>query len=349
MEQVDDFGRLMAARIAARVGVCSPASAKAMLAAMAICAGGKTREAILDFLGHSSVKSLCLEASRMRNSGGDSLKLSASVWFDKSMQLQSGFREEAAGFDWLQIFQSDFSKGSATREAVNTWASLETGGMITEAVPLGFPPPASVHCGVGAAWMGAKWLNPFDKGQTTTGIFRGSSGDSQEMFMERRMEIRAAAHGKWAAAILPMEGNLSMALAIPSLGEPVDVRGGFNAIDSIQAWSVPAQVRIPRLKAESSFGLRQDLMGMGLRAPFSPGADFTPSIGSYGEVDAVLHRTLFSWDEDGASGASVSSYSVSRSRFAMGSELEPVRIEADCPFFWAAMSGKDILFCGVRS
>ncbi|WP_203906307.1 serpin family protein [Rhizocola hellebori] len=125
-------------------------------------------------------------------------------------------------------------------------------------------------------------------------------------------------------------GNAPVGAAVDALTPAgiAKVRAAFT--------EAPVEIAVPRWEFETSLDLATLLPGLGLRAAFGAGADFSGIADGLFLAQAV-HKANISVDEWGTEAAAITEMSMP----ASAQMKPPIRFSADRPFAFAIVGGKD--------
>jgi serpin B len=229
----------------------------------------------------------------------------------------------------------DFT-GADALKLINAWADRQTAGRIKEVFEELDPNTQLVLAN--AVYFKADWqtffLEVLDESFT-----RADGTVVQTPMMRSHRRLRYAETGGVTAIELPYaEGPYAMWVMLPpAAGKPEDtltpavlgkVRTRFA--------ETGVEVAIPKWDFETSLDLTEILPGLGLRAAFGEGADFS-GIAPGLFVQQAVHKANISVDEWGTEAAAVTGIAMAMS----GPPPANARFIADRPYAFAIVGGKD--------
>ncbi|MDR1039671.1 MAG: serpin family protein [Deltaproteobacteria bacterium] len=323
----------------------SPLSVSGVLAMAYAGAAGETASAFegalrIPFKGEALLRSWKgLEDSLDAAAGdGSELSIAGSLWPDGSTGLRRRFLRSVERNFGAKVIPQDFAGGGdAPREAINDWASRETGGKVNDLIPLPLPPDTRLVL-ANAVYFKGGWLETFDAKETRAGRFRTPAKRVNADFMRRTGPYGYLEDDLGQALEIPYMGRrLSMYVLLPKSGS-----GGLAALEaSLSGDALNArlegmgmervEVSLPRF----SFGwgtesLREALAGLGLAPAFGGDADFSGMTGDKSlKISDVLHRAFVEVTEEGTEAAAASAAVMTR---ALPAFAPPRVFNADRPF-----------------
>ncbi|MBN1824939.1 MAG: serpin family protein [Candidatus Eisenbacteria bacterium] len=250
----------------------------------------------------------------------------------------------------VELLDLNGAKESA-RDVINDWVSDHTASRIEELIPEGFGTDLPlVAVLTNALYFKAPWAKPFEDDLTADGVFHleGGGGDVVAPMMRREETFGWYADDRCRAVELAYRGGgLSMVLILPEEGtldafvSSLDGDRLGEILDGIDSAFV--SVTLPRFSFESSFELKETLIGLGMSDPFAPGADFSGMMaGRDIWIDEAYHKTFIAVDEKGTEAAAATAVVLVERGGA-----ENV-FTADHPFLFLIRDRETglILFCG---
>ncbi|MBQ3207209.1 MAG: serpin family protein [Bacteroidales bacterium] len=324
--------------------VISPYSAGVALSMLAEGAEGETKAEFSRALNDCIFKAEDL-------GGNDTVTVNSvnSLWVDDNFSVRNRY---------VNLMQKDFDAlvttlnfgDPATVKAINNWCSEHTNGKITEIIDeLG---RNVVMVLVNALYFNAPWLNPFDEHMTFDAPFYGSVTESKVKMMSRKAYMNYAEYMGCQLVELPYEGGrYTMYVLLPPKDLDMNEVIGYlsedaykTALASLQPTEV--QLRMPKVKAESSLLLNDSLQKMGIRTAFSAAADFS-GIAEMGPLvlDQVRQKCYVEISEKGTEAAAVTSAQI-RLTSARPSSYEKMTVDRPFVFFIADTQKDNIMFAG---
>ena len=201
----------------------------------------------------------------------------------------------------------------SARKQINHWVADQTKNRIKDIIPPGMPDPSTRLVLANAIYFKALWEEEFDPDVTRDGPFYPLNGEMVRvpiMSQGHEKTFSYAAGEGWQAIALPYKGGLTdMVIMVPDAGifELFESSLTADRYAGIVSALEPQQVilSMPKFKFESSLGLKDTLIQMGMSDAFDPTqADFSGMDGKHLlYVGDVLHKAFIAVDEKGTEAA----------------------------------------------
>jgi serpin B len=323
----NDFAFRLSAALAHNAGdenfVCSPYSAWMPLAALVNAAGDQHKDALLTALGAAGISrdDINKAASRMLydltkledkeySEYYNPLKITNAIFFFFFVTLRKDFAQTFMDFYRGSSINVDFSSRSAV-DAVNRWASANTGGLITNLVQE-FD-PLTVAAIANAIYFSDRWAWEFDRKETKEDVFHAPTGDARAWYMLREgsdqlyyqddkvqaMPLRFK-HGGGMYIVLPRDGDAKALLTSMT-------NGYFNEIQQ-DSWLAEGKLLLPRFSIENDInGLKEALEALGVPLFDAESAPLTGLIEENIPVwlSGAIQKAIIQVDEKGTTAAAV--------------------------------------------
>ncbi len=227
----------------------------------------------------------------------------------------------------------------AARQQVNNWVSDKTNKRIQDILPKGSVEPRTRLVLANAIFFKAYWQDEFAAGFTSPGSFTLMDGTTVEVPMMQKhldeMYAYAAGDG-WQAISLPYKGGLAeMVILLPELGKFNTFESSLTA-EKYQAAvsamkSQPVILSLPKFKFETELGLKDALIGMGMRDAFTENvADLSGMDGGHLLfISDAFHKAFIAVDEKGTEAAAATAILAAPASLPSGAEMQ-----IDHPFFF---------------
>ncbi|CAE6011738.1 unnamed protein product [Arabidopsis arenosa] len=312
--------------------VFSPMSINVLLSLIAAGSNSVTKEEILSFLMSPSTDHLNAVLAKMTDGGTERSDLCLStangVWIDKSVSLQSSFKELLEKSYKATYSQVDFAaKPVEVIDEVNTWADIHTNGLIKEILSRkSMDTIAVIRCSTlilaNAIYFKAAWSRKFDANLTKDNDFHLLDGKTVKVpFMTDYKKQYLSDYDGFQVLRLPYvedQRQFSMYIYLPSdkdglvaLLEKISSEPGFLDSHIPQHRTSVDAFRIPKFKFSFDFKASDVLIDMGLTSPFSSGGNSTEMVDSPSNddklsVSSIIHKACIEVDEEGTEAAAVS-------------------------------------------
>lgn len=321
----------------------SPYSAGVALAMLNCGADGQTRAELDNALGGCDFKDVDLRAN-------DTVTVTSanSLWIDNDFSIRNSYVDMLSK-DYGALADALSFSDPATVQAINDWCSENTAGMIKGIITR--IEPATVLILANALYFKAPWKEPFDPSATRNAVFHGSKGDSETLFMNRKLSCGYVEYEGNQMVRIPYEGGrYAMYVLLPS--EDLGVEGVLPYITDTglkeilpRMSSRQVKVSLPKFKVETEMSLVKTLQEMGVRSAFTPEADLSGIAHGPLCVSDIFQKSVVDVDEKGSEAAAVTAIMVRMTSARI--ESDPV-MTIDRPFYYmiADMDSERILFAG---
>ena len=333
----------------------SPLSASIALSMTAAGAEGATQEEMLRTLGFGGLSVNDLNACNRgiidllsSDPEGVELNVANSLWVSDRFTLKSRYIRTAGSEYSARVSNLDFSD-PASPSVINRWCAENTAGRIDKMIE-NIDPATQMYL-LNALYFKGMWTTPFDAANTRKDIFHGNRRDSEVEFMHRTASFPYYIGPEGALLELPYgEGSFVMDIFLPAEGvsaeefasgldgEALSTLTGLLQTDRIK-------VALPKFKAEYETSLNATLQRLGMRAAFTPSADFSGMSREPLMISEVKQKTFIEVNEEGSEAAAVTSVAVMRTSLAP----EPLEFRVDRPFVFLIRerTSGTVLFMGL--
>jgi serine protease inhibitor len=318
-------------------------------------AAGTTQQAMAETLqlGSLSTQDLnnanaALQASLLKPDPEVQIIVANSLWMHLSNNpVLSSFMQTDQTYYGATV--GDLSGAPAD---VNTWASAQTNGLITNILPAG-DYTSVVAVIANTIYFKGQWSTAFDPSQTASAQF--TLGDSTQVSSQMMHQSGSYAYlqgSNFQAVSLPYgQGRFSMLIVLPNSGVSLGSFAAGITPAAISGWVSQSQmtqgsIALPKFTATYGVSLPPALssLGMGIALCSSNMADFSalaPSVC----VSDVEHKTVVEVDETGTVAAAGTTITVGPTAIA----APMFTMTMDHPFFYAIrddLTG-ELLFVGI--
>lgn len=339
--------------------VYSPLSLWSALAMLARCAGGDSRQQVLDAIGADSVETLQGQAERLwralyTDDGQSALILANSIWLNRN--LQGNYDHKTLDILARKFYAGTYSVPMGSGEAdevITNWVGEQTKGLIGGDQPVVQTAPETLALLVSSLYYKAAWQDEFNADRTEEDIFTGAAGQETKVdFMHKTKDddfirrdgyqaARLATHLGEMVFVLPDEG-----VTPESLLQKEDFLARLEFYGDAALWG---EVRwsVPKFDVNSDLDLLETLKAMGITdLPDYNRADLS----ALTDLDAFLSQAKqlarVKVDEDGVEAAAVTILDVATC--ALPPEPTEVCVmDLDRPFLFIIRTQDVPLFIGV--
>ncbi|MCL2127533.1 MAG: hypothetical protein FWH38_04705 [Treponema sp.] len=370
-EGANDFAfRLNAVLVKNNAGknfVCSPFSVWMPLAALVNAADSQFKDALLTSLGASGISPddvnktasrMLYDLTKLRDIEEEGyynpLKIVNAIFVDNKVTLRKDFAQAFMDFYRGSSINVDFASPDAV-DAVNNWASKNTGGLITNLVekfnPLTFAAIAN------AIYYSDRWRLEFNPDETKDDVFHAPVGDRTVPFMLRRGGGQIYYEDEKIQAVpLGFLHNGGLYILLPKSGGIDELVFSMtnDYFNEIQRNSVLAEGRLllPRFLIENKTeGLQEALESLGV--PLFEGETITGLITENIPLSLTdaMQKAVIKVDEKGTTAAAVTVLENGATSTGPQPEI-PFEMVCDRPFMFIlydyTYDGRSqVLFTGV--
>lgn len=295
--------------------VLSPHGVDAVLSMVLAGAKGKTADELNAVLHHGASPADIADfgklQSTLRSRQGKEveLELTASSWLDKGIDVRPQFKQAIeSGFGAVPHVVDFANDSEAARKAINADVSKVTRKHIPELLKNRFGADTFLVL-VSAAYLKAKWADPFEKDDTSDRPFTmidGSTKQVSTMSATRRLPT-AEAEG-WRAAELPYMGeSLAMTVIVPDDIRAFEKSLSPDVLNEVVGSLAPEllELTMPKFEFRTAKSLKAPLDSMGARAMFTFTDDFAGIVPPPRQlrVSEVQHEAWVKVDEEGTEAA----------------------------------------------
>lgn len=258
------------------------------------------------------------------------LAIANGLFARAGLPIGAPFLHTAAAFYGAGVQTVDFSSARATQQ-INGWVQRQTAGRIGMLFDSIDPSTQMVLANV--VYLKADWQTPFAEDPTAGASFTRADGTAVSVpTMHLTSSLRYAETADYQAVELPYaSGTLAMWVLLPrGDATPSDLLEP-TTLDAIRSSAAPTPLRLalPRWKVATDLNLGAALQNLGVRAAFSPSADFSGiSPGLF--IGQAVHRTTITVDEWGTEAAAVTGLA-----FAAGGLATAATMDVNHPFAFA--------------
>lgn len=363
----EQFGLDLYAELAKKPGsvVCSPLSVRTILALVAAGAGGATRAEMISALklpGSVEASDAAVSAlmAQLNAPKGFALSVANALWAARGFPLLPEFVARARTSYTAEAKECDFAGDPAgSRTTINRWVESKTAGKIKDLIPASALTADTRLVLTNAVYFKADWQTPFPKPRTAPGPFTLAGGATKQvplMHLGAELSANDDAANDFQAVRLPYAGGqVSMVLLVPRKpgGLPgVESRLNAKHFAATLAGLRPRRVELtlPKFKAEFEATLNGPLQSLGMKAAFTPSADFSKLTSAEKLLmSLVVHKAFIEVDEVGTEAAAATGAVMRPTSMPM--PAPPLVVTADRPFLYALYhepAGR-VLFWGRHS
>jgi serine protease inhibitor len=277
------------------------------------------------------------------------LNISNSIWYRQGEPINNDFININKDVFRAQVSSLNFSDENSAN-TINNWIKESTKGKIEKMINPPIPSNVVMYL-INAVYFKGEWSNQFKKEDTFKSYFNGINKNIQEVdMMYKQDEIEYFSNMTYKAIRMPYgDEKIAMYVILPTENSDIiELTQTLNEdiFSEIKSSLTPIKdviINIPKFKV--SYGIKElknQLIEIGMKLPFSPGADFS-GIREGIFIDSVLHKAVIEVTEEGSEAAAATVVIMVES-----SALEPTSFIADKPFIFIIADDETdtILFLG---
>lgn len=338
----------------------SPYSISTVLQMVCNGAAGSAKQEMASVLGTSGLEpealnQACKDLDQSIRSAQSNVVLSIAnaIWYRVGVELRPTFVSVNQDFFGAKMGALDFTDLRSSG-IINAWADENTHGRIKQIISGQIPGDAQVIL-ANAIYFKGSWDRKFDPKATKERAFHLPDGRQRQVAMMQQSGEFQYQEGKGCQAVrLPYAGwRLGMCVLLPDAGSSVEkLLAGLDA----QSWqnqlrrqflNRKGSLVLPRFKLEYGAELKRPLAALGMRIPFSRGADFSGMSASPLYLSEVRHKSFVEVNEEGTEAAAVTMAAMAPS--SMQRPMPPFEMVVDRPFLFVIEDNltSAILFVGV--
>lgn len=340
----------------------SPLNVYMALAMLAETADSNSRDQILGLLGSDSIGDLRTQAGHMwnahyRDDGLSTTVLASSLWLADSLAYDPDVVQRLAENYYASVYRGDLGSDQVN-ELLRAWLNEQTGGLLEEQSQNVELSDRSNLALATTIYYNVEWMDEFSEEKNTDGIFHEPAGDTETVFMNRRMGDTYYWGDRFGAISLDLKDGGRMWLVLPEEGtSPAQLLENGQVLDLLlggrKDWDNQKHIRIhlsvPKFDIVSDRDLIPTLEKLGITDIFDPEnanfCDLLTKMDDYPYVSQITHAARISIDEKGVLAAA---FTVAE-RDAAAAEIEDkIDFTLDRPFLFFIESQDSIpLFAGI--
>ncbi len=278
------------------------------------------------------------------------ISIANSIWHRRGETLRTPFLEANRTYYGAEVRPLDFASPQAPKQ-INDWCAQQTNGKIPQIVNQ-IPADAFLYL-INAVYFKGAWAQTFDREATQKAKFHKANGAMQEVnMMHQQDDFRYGSND--ICQLLEMRygnGAFGMVIMLPRKDKTTrDVVASLSKLwkQTEQLSTEEVNLYLPRFRTECQYDLAESVLPtMGMKAAFTPEADFSGISNKPLRISGVIHKTFVDVDENGTAAAAATSVEAELMSMPIR-EKEPVLFRVDHPFVFAIREKSTgvILFIG---
>ena len=205
----------------------SPVNAYIGLAMATELTEGETRRQILDLFGVEDSETLRKQVSAIwesvyQDNSNEVCVLANSLWLENGLQYNQEAMDDIAYHYYASVYQGDLGS-SNTNKDIAAWINNNTGKFLHDSTKSIELSPETIMALYSTLYFQAKWSDEFSKSNNTEGVFHMQDGDTQAVYMNKKLKQMNYYWGEnFSAVHLTLKNGSRMWFILPDEGMTVN-------------------------------------------------------------------------------------------------------------------------------
>ncbi len=266
----------------------SPVNAYIGLAMTTELTEGETKQQVLDILGVEDTDALRKQVSAVWESvyqdrSHEICVLANSLWLEDGLQYNQEAMDALAYYYYASVYQGDLGS-KKTNKDIAAWINNNTGKFLEDSAKSIELSPETIMALYSTLYFQAKWSDEFSEGKNTEGVFHMPDGDTQAVYMNKKLKQMNYYWGETYSAVnLGLKNGCRMWFILPDEGKTInDVLNDGTYMEMILSnkWEdskyMKVNLSVPKFDVSSTMDLSDGLRNMGAAHVFTENvAEFT--------------------------------------------------------------------------
>ncbi|PAV60581.1 hypothetical protein WR25_24987 [Diploscapter pachys] len=283
---------------------------------------------------------------------GVEINLANKAFINKKYPLKKSYLTDIANAYKASAENVDFSDQTKAAAVINGFVKEHTKGRINEIIEKSkilrdstfeiCLAADSMAFLINALYLNVKWIDPFFPQNTVQADFFARNGQDRKAHIYEEVQILALnyTNPEYRFIVVLPKQAVSLQKFIQGLsGEKFQ-----SLLKTLKRTSV--QIKIPKMKVETSSEMKKILTSIGIKSAFEDGADFSPMSDVPLKVSEVTHKAVIDVNEAGTT-ASAATVVEMLPGSAGGFFPDPIEFTADHPFLYTITFNNHPLFMGA--
>ena len=253
----------------------SPVNAYIGLAMATELTEGETRQQILNLFGTEDVETLRKQISAVwesvyQDNSNEICVLANSLWLEKGLEYNQEAMDAIAYHYYASVYQGDLGS-KKTNQDITAWINNNTGKFLKDSANNIALSPETIMALYSTLYFQAKWSDEFSKSKNTEGVFHMPDGDTQAVYMNKKLKQMNYYWGEnFSAVMLGLKNGCGMWFILPDEGLTVnDVLNAGTYMDMVLSndWEnskyMKVNLSVPKFDVASTMDLSEGLKKMG--------------------------------------------------------------------------------------
>jgi serpin B len=236
-----------------------------------------------------------------------------ALWINKNLHILE---------EYLNIIQLhyggdasdvDYSYPSESAAIINQWVENQTNGLIKDLITEDMINPLTGLILTNAIYFKGIWKTQFDPENTTIRSFETLTGESVEVSTMTLVDTIDRFYYTETEDVqlleLPYDGeDISMMIFLPKNNDIISLIDIID-IEMFSIWTASmiekkVDIYLPKFEIETKYSLKENLMNLGMKIPFTENADFSLITGGKDLfISNVVHKAFIDVNEEGTEAA----------------------------------------------
>ena len=202
----------------------SPVNAYIGLAMTTELTEGETKQQVLDMLGVEDTGALRKQVSAVWESvyqdrSHEICVLANSLWLEEGLQYNQGAMDALAYYYYASVYQGELGSKKTNKDIV-AWINNNTGKFLEDSAKSIELSPETIMALYSTLYFQAKWTDEFAESKNTEGVFHMQDGDTQAVYMNKKLKQMNYYWGEnFSAVNLGLKNGCRMWFVLPDEGK----------------------------------------------------------------------------------------------------------------------------------
>lgn len=266
----------------------SPVNAYIGLAMTTELTEGESKQQILGLLDAEDTDDLRKQVSAVwesvyQDNSHEVCVLANSLWLEKGLQYNQEAMDALGYYYYASVYQGDLGSSRMNKD-IAAWINNNTGKFLKDSTKSIALSPETIMALYSTLYFQAKWSDEFSESRNTEGVFHMPDGDTQAVYMNKKLKQMYYYWGEnFSAVRLGLKNGSSMWFILPDEGmttNDVLQDGTYMEMLLSNEWEdckyMKVNLSVPKFDVASTMDLSDGLKNMGVTNVFDElAAEFT--------------------------------------------------------------------------